>query len=189
VTSDSPTLPPRRKWVAITLATLLMSVSYTAMLVALIATEVEDGPAAGPLFVFGLGLVPFVFLVLAFVSINPRAAGAVLKAMGLSVLVAGPLSALMGDAVSGLVAGFGVGGAITLRREDVHSLRSRLIAVAITVIYVAVLVNVSAEGGLFAGAVLPFVSLGIADWVMEKRESDRLAAAASDVHLETPPGE
>ena len=152
-----------------------MSVSYTAMLVALIATEVEDGPAAGPLFAFGLGLVPFVFLVLAFLSTNPRAAGAVLKAMGLSVLVAGPLSAVMADAVSGLVAGFGVGGAIALRRDEVHSFRARLVAVGITVIYVAVLVNISVEAGLFGGAVLPFVSIGIADWVMERRaESARV---------------
>ena len=109
------------------------------------------------------------FLVLAFLSTNPRAAGAVLKAMAISVLVAGPLSAVMADAVSGLVAGFGVGGAIALRREEVHSFRARLVAVGITVIYVAVLVNISVEAGLFGGAVLPFVSIGIADWVMERR--------------------
>ena len=179
MTTGSESVPPRRKWLAITLGTLLMAVSYTAMLVALIATEVEDGPAAGPLFAFGLGLVPFVFLVLAFVSTNPRAAGAVLKAMGLSVLVAGPLSAVMADAVSGLVAGFGVGGALALRMDDVHSLRSRLIAVAITVIYIAVLVNVSVEAGLFGGAVLPFVAIGLADWVMERRAESAPAVDGS----------
>ena len=167
----------RRKWTAITIATLLMAVSYTAMLVGFIAIEVEDGPAPGPVIAFGLGLVPFVFLVLAFMSGNRRAPGAVVKAMALSVIVAGPLSALMADAVSGLVAGFGVGGAVTLRREEQHTLKSRLIAVGITTVYVAVLVNVTVDGGLFAGAVLPLLSLGIADWVMDRRADDSAARA------------
>ncbi len=173
--TTEPPINPRRKWTAITVATLVMVVSYIAMLIGFIAIEVEDGPAPGPVIAFGLSLVPFVFIILAFMSSNRRAASAVLKAMGLSVIVAGPLSALMADAVSGLVAGFGVGGAVTLRREEHHTLKSRLIAVGITTVYVAVLVNFSVEGGLFAGAVLPLLSLGIADWVMDRRADDSAA--------------
>jgi hypothetical protein len=169
VASDSPGITPRRKWTTIGVATLLMTVSYTAILVAFIALEVDDGPAPGPLLAFGLGLVPFVFLVLAFMSGHRRAPGAVLRAMGMSVIVAGPISALMADAVSGLVAGFGVGGAIALRRDEPQTFKARLIAVGSTTVYVAVLVNLTVEGGLFAGAVLPFVAIGIADWVMERR--------------------
>jgi hypothetical protein len=169
VTSDARGITPRRKWLTITIATLVMTVSYTAILVAFIALEVDDGPAPGPLLAFGLGLVPFVFLVLAFVSGHRRAPGAVLRAMAMSVIVAGPLSALLADAVSGLVAGFGVGGAIALRRDEPQTFKARLIAVGITTVYVAGLVNLTVEGGLFAGAVLPFVGIGIADWVMEQR--------------------
>jgi hypothetical protein len=174
VTTETP-IDPRRKWTAITLATLLMVVSYVAILIGFIAIEVEDGPAPGPVIAFGLGLVPFVFIILAFMSGNRRAPGAVMKAMALSVIVAGPLSALMADAVSGLVAGFGIGGAVTLRREENHTLKARLIAVGITTVYVAVLVNFSVEGGLFAGGVLPFLSIGIADWVMDRRADDSAA--------------
>jgi hypothetical protein len=163
---------PRRKWLAIALATVVMMISYSAMLVAFIALEVEDGPAPGPLIALGLGLVPFVFLILAFVSVNRRAPGSVLKAMALSVLVGGLVSALMADAVSGLVAGFGVGGAVTLRIDEPESMRARFIAVALVTVYVGVLVNFSVEGGLFTGAVLPLMALGISDWISERRAEE-----------------
>ena len=176
--SEEPTA--RRKWLAITMATVVMTASYAALLGAIIASSADDGPEPGPLFAFGLGLVPFVFIVLAFVSAHRRAPGAVLKAMGLSVLVAVLVSAVLQDAASGLVAGFGAGGVVTLRAEEVHSWRARAIAVLAATAYVSVLVYIFVEAALFAGAILPFLVLGIADWIVESRARSRLSNSAEE---------
>ena len=143
--------------------------SYSAILVAFVAAEAEDGTNSGGAFALGVALVPFVFLALAFISGHRRASGAVLKAMGLSLLVAVPVSAIMQDVVSGLVAGFGAGGVVALRAEAVHSWKARAVAVMLVSLYVAVLVRVIIEAGLIAGATLPLVSVGIADSFVEFR--------------------
>lgn len=160
---------PRRKWMAIGVATVLLVVSYSAMLIAFVTSEADDATGGAAAFALGAALVPFVFLVLAFVSGHRRASGAVLKAMGLSLLVAIPVSAIMQDVVTGLVAGFGAGGAVALRAEPEHTRKSRAIAVALVSLYVAVLVRVIIEAGLIAGATLPLVSIGIADSFVEFR--------------------
>ena len=161
-------ISPRRKWMAIGVATVVLVVSYSAMLLAFVAAEVDgaDGSAA---FALGAALVPFVFVALAFISGHRRASGAVLKAMGLALLVAFPVSAIMQDVVTGLVAGFGAGGVVALRAEPVHTRKSRALAVALVSLYVAVLVRVIIEAGLIAGATLPLVSIGIADSFVEFR--------------------
>ena len=88
-------LPPQRKWRAITLATLLLVPAVWSLLAGLVAVAADDdadGPAAGAAIAFGLSLIPFVFIVLAFASEHPRAPGAVLRAMGLCLLVGLPVS-------------------------------------------------------------------------------------------------
>jgi hypothetical protein len=162
-------ISPRRKWMAIGVATVLLVVSYSAMLIAFVTSEVDDATGGGGAFALGAALVPFVFLSLAFISGHRRASGAVLKAMGLSLLVAIPVSAIMQDVVTGLVAGFGAGGVVALRAEPVHTWKSRAIAVALVSLYVAVLVRVIIEAGLIAGATLPLVSIGGADSFVEFR--------------------
>ena len=176
----SDTVSARRKWAAITAATVLMTVSYAMLVAALVSAAADDGPDPGPLFAFGLGLVPFVFMVLAFMSAHQRAPGAVLKAMGLSLLIGAMVSAVLQDAAAGLVAGFGAGGVVALRYDADHSWKARAVAVALVVVYVTVLVSVFVEAGLLAGAVLPFLSLGIADWVTENRARSRRLEAAGD---------
>lgn len=148
---------------------MILVVSYSAMLVAFVAAEAEDGTGGGAAFALGAALVPFVFLALAFISGHRRAAGAVLKAMGLALLVALPVSAIMQDVVSGLAAGFGAGGVVSLRAEPVHTRKSRALAVTLVTVYVAVLVRVIIEAGLIAGAMLPLASIGIADSFVEFR--------------------
>ncbi|MGH2529652.1 MAG: hypothetical protein ACRDH0_10050, partial [Actinomycetota bacterium] len=51
-------LSPRRKWRAITLATLLLVPSYWSVLAGLVAvaSDREDAPNAGPYIAFGLAL-------------------------------------------------------------------------------------------------------------------------------------
>src|SRR5690606_4111497 len=123
-------LSPQRKWRAIGLATLLLAPaawSLLAGLVALAADEPDDPApaAAGAAIALGLCLIPFVYLVLAFASEHPRWPSAVLRAMGLCLLVGVLASAAAADAVTGIVAGLGAGGVAALRRDPAHDLRTR----------------------------------------------------------------
>ena len=118
--STSPMLDPsspRRKWRAITIASLLLVPAHLGIVAGLVAvaSDRSDAPPAGPPIAFGLGLLPFVFIALAFLSGHPRAPGAAAKAMGLCLLVGIPVAAIVPDAVTGLVAGVGAGGAVALR--------------------------------------------------------------------------
>ena len=71
-------LSPQRKWRAITIATLVLVPAYWAMLAGLVAVASDDRRRAnrrGPAIAFGLALLPFVFIALAFLSEHPRRAG------------------------------------------------------------------------------------------------------------------
>ena len=114
-------LTPQRKWRAITLATLVLVPAFWSMLAGFVAAASDEevgGPAPGPAIALGLALIPFVFIVLAFMSEHPRAPAAVVKAMALTLLVGIPVAAVAGDAVTGLVAGVGAGGIVALRADD-----------------------------------------------------------------------
>ena len=115
-------LSPQRKWRAITLATLLLAPAFWSLLAGLVAVAADDGDdgrAAGAAIAFGLALIPFVFIVLAFLSEHPTAPGAVAAGHGARACSSGiPVSALAGDAVTGIVAGVGAGGIVALRADD-----------------------------------------------------------------------
>ncbi|MGH2637509.1 MAG: hypothetical protein ACRDHU_15370, partial [Actinomycetota bacterium] len=95
-------LPAPRKWRAITLATLVLAPAYWSIMAGLVAIASDEAraPNAGPFIAFGLSLIPFVFVALAFLSEHPRAPGAVVKAMLLCLVVGIPVSALAADAVT-----------------------------------------------------------------------------------------
>jgi hypothetical protein len=162
-------LPPERKWRAITLATLLLAPAVWSLLAGLVAAASDDagGPAAGAAIALGLALLPFVYVVLAFGSEHPRAPGAVVKAMGLCLLVGIPVSAVAGDAVTGLVAGVGAGGIAALRADLAHDWRVRAGAVAIGAGYSFVLARVAGPVVLIAAPIFPFTGLGLADHASE----------------------
>jgi hypothetical protein len=164
-------LSPRRKWRAILIATLLLAPGLWSIVIGLVAGASDDrnAPAAAPFVAFGLAIIPFVFVALAFLSEHPRAPGAVVKALAVSIVVGLPLSALAGDAVTGLVAGLGAGGAIALRPDVGHTGRSRAIAVALATLYAFLMVRVAPEATLLVAPVLPFSSIGIADHLRERR--------------------
>jgi hypothetical protein len=171
-------LSPQRKWRAITLATLLFVPAYWAIVAALVSLGTGDGkatPAAGPLIAFGLCLIPFVFVALAFLSEHPRAPGAAVKGMIVSLLVGIPVSALAQDAVTGLVAGLGAGGIFALRLDLSHSVKARIIAVVAVTVYCFFLLRTVSGLALLIGPALPFTSLGIADHLSERR-AERSAA-------------
>jgi len=171
VLAGAEPLSPRRKWRAILLATLLLVPGYWSVLAGLVsvASDRPDAPAAGPFIAFGLCLVPFVFIVLAFLSEHPRAPGAVIKAMGLALLVGIPVSALAADAVTGFVAGCAAGGIAALRPEPTSPWKARWIAVLVATMASFLLVRTFGEVALLLAPVLPFTSIGVADHLAEGR--------------------
>jgi hypothetical protein len=178
-------LSPQRKWRAITLATLLLAPAIWSLLAGLIATAAEGGQdeqAAAAGIALGLALVPFVFIVLAFTSGHPRAPGAVVRAMGLCLLVGIPVSALAADAVTGIVAGIGAGGIVSLRADRPHDWRLRAGSVALGAAYTFVLARTAGAVVVVAAPIFPFTGLGLADHLAEWR-----AARATPSPEATPP--
>ncbi len=134
-----------------------------------IASDRASAPAGEPLIAFGLAVVPFVFVALAFLSEHPRAPGAVIKAMGLALVVGIPISAIAADAVTGLVAGLGAGGIAALRADLDHSWKARALAVLAASGYVFALARMAPELALLLTPALPFTSIGVADHLSERR--------------------
>jgi hypothetical protein len=165
-------LSPQRKWRAITLATVLLVPAFWSLLAGLVAwgsDQPKAAPDPGAALALGLALIPFVFILLAFLSQHQRAAGAVLKAMGLTILVGVPVSVIAGDGVTGVVAGIGAGGIVALRSDIGHSWTLRAAAVLVAALYTFVLVRVGGSMALLPAPILPFTGLGIADHIAERR--------------------
>jgi hypothetical protein len=172
-------ISPQRKWRAITVATLVFAPGYWATLaglVALASDETDTEPPAAAI-AFGLALIPFVFLALAFLSEHPRAPIAVLKAMGMALLVGLVVSAFAGDGVTGIIAGVGAGGICALRRDDPQTTHARVWGVVIAAGYTFVLVRTVGAAALVPAVAFPLTALGIADHLSERR-SERDAAQA-----------
>lgn len=163
-------LSPRRKWRAITLATLLLVPGYWSLVTGLVAegSHKESAPFAAPYIAFGLVLVPFVFLALAFLSEHPRASGATAMALILTILVGAPVSAFS-DVVTGFVAGVGAGGIVAMRADIAHNWKARAVAVLVVSAYVFILVRSATVIALLLAPVLPFTSIGVADHLSERR--------------------
>ena len=175
-------LSPQRKWRAILVATLVLVPAFWSLLAGLVAlaSDEADAPNPGPAMAFGLSLIPFVFVVLAFTSEHPRPAGAVLRAMGLALIVGITVSALAQDAVTGIVAGVGAGGVAALRRDPDSTTRSRVLAVVVAAVYTFVLVRMAGGLALLPAPIFPFTAIGIADHLAERaaeRAADRAAAS------------
>lgn len=179
-------LTPERRWRAITLATMVLAPAVWAIVAGLVAVADSgpDGPQPAAAIAFGLALAPFAFIVLAFASQHPTAPGAVLRAMGLFLLVGIPVSAVAADAVTGLVAAFGAGGAAALRREPGQSWRLRAAAVAVATVYAFVLARVAGSVVVVAAPVLPLTGIGLADhlaeWLRERAPRPTSHAATAD---------
>lgn len=165
-------LSPQRKWQTITVATLVLVPAYWAMLAGIVSAAEsgdEGSPHAGLALAFGLMVIPFVFMVLAFMSGHPRAPGAVLKAMGLSILVGILVSAAAVDAVTGIVAGVGAGGVVALRPDDPSGWKARSVGVLVAALYTFVLVRTVGALALFPAPIFPFTAIGLADHLAARR--------------------
>ena len=165
-------LSPQRKWRAITIATLVLVPAFWSMLLGLVAgAGGDDGGVGNPAaaIAFGLALIPFVFIALAFLSEHQNPARAVLRAMGLCLLVGVVVSAIAADAVTGIVAGVGAGGVVALRADAAHTWRSRAVAVAVAAVYAFVLARVAGSIVLLPAPIFPFTAIGVADHLAERR--------------------
>jgi hypothetical protein len=167
-------LTPQRKWQTITIATVLLVPAYWALLAGLVSegsdgTTKTEGPNVAAALALGIAIVPFVFIVLAFMSGHPRAPGAVVRAMMWAVLVGIPVSALAGDAVTGIVAGVGAGGIVALRMDDAHTVKSRAAGVAIAAVYTFVLIRTAGVITLLPAPVFPLTAIGLADLWAERQ--------------------
>lgn len=152
----------RANWTAIALATVLMMFSYFTYAAAFVDDVASDDSIDLRLAFIGLAIAPFVFVVLGFVSRNPRAPTHVLWAMFL--LLAVGLTVGLVDPLLGAAAGFAVGGALVLNRPNVPRLMYwRWAAVVFTTCYVLVLLVVVTPAGVFTGAMLPLIMIGFAD--------------------------
>lgn len=166
-------LGPERLWRAVVLTTLCLVPSFWALLAGLVAAGDDSsgaGPNAGLAIAFGLALLPFVFVAGAFLSQHPSAPGAALRAMGLSLAVGVPVSALAGDAVTGLVAGVGAGAVVAIRRDGPDLTRPRALAVALAAAYTFVLVRAAGPIALLSAPVFPFTAVALADTLVTRRQ-------------------
>jgi hypothetical protein len=176
--AGSVPLPPKRKWQAITVSTVLLVPAYWSMLAGAVGfalDDAEDEPNSGALFALGLAIIPFVFVVLAFMSEHPRAPGAAAKAMALSLLVGVLVTALAADPVTGMVAGVGAGAVVALRPEPDQGLRPRIYGVAVATAYTFVLVRTVGSFALLSAPVFPVTAVGLADhlvaWWREREDA------------------
>jgi hypothetical protein len=176
-------LSPQKKWRAITVATLVLVPAYWAILVGLVSAGSDNEGGVGNAAVgvaFGLMLIPFVFIALAFLSEHPRASGAVVKAMGLCLVVGICVSAFAGDAVTGIIAGVGAGGIVALRSDEPHNWKARALGVAIAASYTFVLAHTAGAIVLLPAPIFPFTAIGVADHLSERRwDRDTTASRSS----------
>jgi hypothetical protein len=134
-----------------------------------VASDKPEAPPAGPPIAFGLALLPFVLIALAFLSAHPRAASAVLKAMGLTLAIGIPASAITQDAITGLVAGIGAGGIAALRADTEGAWQARALGVLAVAVYAFVMIRLVPDVTLLLAPTLPFTCLGVADHLAERR--------------------
>jgi hypothetical protein len=176
-------LSPKRKWQAITIATLLLVPGYWSLLAGLVGTAVDDtadAPDVGASIALGVAIIPFVFIVLAFMTEQPRAPRAVLRAMVMAVLIGLPATAIAGDPVTGIVAGVGAGGIVAIRSEPEFGWRARAGAVALAAIYTFVLVRAGSLLVLLPAPIFPLTAIGLADHYVEWRaEGQKRASSVS----------
>jgi hypothetical protein len=162
--------PGLRRWIAVGISSVLLFFSYLMFVFGFATASEEDRVFAGGVLGIGLGMVPAVFACLAAISQREHTIRTALLATGLWVLIGGPIAII--DIPTGLVAGFGAGGVVSLRLEPAHTTTSRAIAVAACVVYVFALGRLIPAAALMVGSVLPFAAVGVADSYMERVARD-----------------
>ena len=160
-----------RLLLAVALATLAAVIAYWAVVIAVAAaseTGTIDG-TTGVAIAIGFFLIPIAFLLLAWLSRHPRMVRTTAFAAALALVIWTWAPFAIGELVSPFVAAVGIGGAVALRTDPPHRLAHRLIAVGLTTLYVAIIVQLAFGFALLIAPFLPLPSLLAADYVSERR--------------------
>jgi len=160
-----------RRWMAIGASTVVMFASYSLVV---IGFGTDDYAFGGGMIGIGIGIVPVAFATLAVLSQRPRTIRTSLLASLIWFGVGAPIAVV--DIPSGLVAGFGAGAVVALRRNPPDTTASRVVAVGVCTAYMLVLGLIIPAAALMVGAVLPFVGVGVADTIMEREAAARETA-------------
>lgn len=156
----------KRRWRGAVVGTVVLQLSYIPLVLvwqAAIGGADLDAQLLGQALGFGLGVMPLVFISLAYASVHRRAPTAVLKAMGLWILIGGPLLVAIGPIV-GATAGYVAGGIVTLRSDfGPRATQLRVVTAVAVVVVVLVLTLAVPLAGAVVGGIAPFTSLAYSD--------------------------
>ena len=157
----------RTGWKAIAAGTAVAQFSYWPAVSAVVGAP-DSGADGTRMLTLGFAVMPLVFITVAFGSRHPRAPAAVLRAMGLFIVVGLPLA--LWHVGVGLVVGYGAGTIAALRRpERIRSHVGRVVAVTLAGLYVFIAGAVATSVGLLAGALVALAAVGVADAVAVRR--------------------
>ncbi|WP_370326888.1 hypothetical protein [Euzebya sp.] len=162
----------RARWLTIAAGTVALQFSFWPVVGAVAAAADQGSDIGGPL-ALGLALVPLVLGVVAFGSRRHAAAGALLKAMGVFLVIGLPLCLL--DVALGMLVGYGAAGIVALRPSDPPSTRWRWIALGGVALYVLVLLAFVPGLALLTASIVPFTVLGLVDQAWEAKAAEEAA--------------
>lgn len=145
-----------------------MFFASSGLLVAFVEESAEDVNRTAGLG-FGLAMVPFVFVALAFLSRHRRAPIAVLKSLGIWVLVVLPIGLM--SVVLAITLAFGLGGMFSLRAEPWQRYKTRASVLGFAFAYTLFLLAVIPLVGVFTAIAIPLAALGIADTYSDRKEA------------------
>jgi hypothetical protein len=175
---EAPAALLRRRWLAIGAATVAMQFSVWPI-VAAVTAAAEGGEDAGAPLALGLAVVPLVFVVLAVGERVHRAPGRVMAAMGAFLVLGLPLALI--NIVIGLLVGFGVGALVILEPWTSQGSRWRWRVLAVTTVYVALLLAVAPGLALTTMAVAPLAVVGLVDQALGVAAEGDVRAARGTV--------
>lgn len=101
----------------------------------------------------------------------------------LPLVVGIPVSALAGDALTGIVTGVGAGAIVALRLGQDHSYRARMLAILLTGLATFVLVRLVGSAALLPAPILPFIAIGVADHLSELDQGPSAAPVTASRRL------
>jgi hypothetical protein len=165
----------KRRWRGALIGTAVMQLSYVPLILvwqAAIGGADLDPGLMGQALGFGLGVMPIVFITVAFVSRHLQAPRAVLKAMALCIVVGGPLFLM--SPILGAAGGYVAGGTVALRVDfGPRAMQARIVAAVAVVLGVMLLVLTIPLAGAIAGGLTPFLMLAYSDHRIAKLEPVR----------------
>lgn len=160
-----------RRWRAAIIATLVMQLSYqplTLIRAAFRGADIEPG-LVGNALAFGLGAMPVVLMTAVFISRHLSATSAVLKGMGLFIVLGLPLY-LVVDPIVGATAGYAAAAVVTLRQDfGPYATQMRVVTAIGIVVATLLLVTVLDAASAVIGATLPFLAAAYVDHRVSQR--------------------